>query len=297
MTGPGVAPSPRPHDGHKRDFGRVGIVGGCDTRRHVMLGAPVLAGRAALRAGCGGVTLLMPESLVAAALSLLPEAVGVAIPACDGDVDVTAAVQAIDAMDVDTVVVGPGLGLSTGVSAVVKHVLGVSGPPAVIDADALNAIAAMCDDPWPASRSVVLTPHPGEYARLAARYDLVAVGQDEGSRRVAAVALAERTDSVVALKGFGTVVASPHGDSWMCPAGGNTLAVPGSGDVLSGLLAALIAARRRQDATDDMAAARLAVHVHGLAGDRYAATVAGRGMLARELADQLPSVLDEEAST
>ncbi len=283
MTGPGVAPPPRPHDGHKHDFGRVGIIGGC-AEPDVMLGAPVLAGRSALRAGSGGVVLMVPECLVQAALTMLPEATGMPL-----------GIEGMMALCVDAMVVGPGLGLGSETRAIVQHVLGTSGASAVVDADALNTIATMADDPWPASRQTVLTPHPGEYARLAKRLGLPNSGTGRKERHNAAIALAKRTGAVVVLKGFQTVVASPDDGVWTCATGGNTLAVPGSGDVLAGLLGAMIAARTRQGELGVFDAAKLAVHIHGLAGDRYAATVARRGMLARELADQIPAILDQEA--
>ena len=284
MTGPGVAPPPRPHDGHKHDFGRVGILGGC-AGPQVMLGAPVLAGRAALRAGSGGVVLMVPDRLVQAALALLPEAIGMPL-----------GIERIIDLSVEAMVVGPGLGPGGDTSALIQHVLGTIGVPGVVDADGLNAIATMVDDPWPASRQIILTPHLGEYARLAERYGLPIAGKGDEGRRNAALALAQRTGTVVVLKGFQTVVASPDDGVWTCATGGNTLAVPGSGDVLAGLLGSLIAARARQGEAGVFEAAKLAVHTHGLAGDRYAATVARRGMLARELADQIPAILDMEAS-
>jgi hydroxyethylthiazole kinase-like uncharacterized protein yjeF len=296
MIGPGAVP-PRLHDGHKRDFGRIGVIGGCQTSTQHMLGAPVLAGRAALRAGSGGVVLLMTQSLLQEALVVLPEATGLPLPQRNGEVDSAEACSLVDGLDVDAVVVGPGLGVSPFAMHLVAHVLRTPGPPAVIDADGLNALASCSDDPPVPSRSIVLTPHLGEYATLAKRFVLPDVSNDQSARRAAATALAKRFNAIVVLKGFGTVVAEPSGSTWVCEAGCNTLAVPGSGDVLSGLIGSLIGAQQRLGNSDDASAVRLAVQVHAKAGDRYAATVSRRGLLARELADQLSSILDEEAST
>jgi len=290
-------PPQRPADGHKGDFGIIAVVGGCHDEHHVMLGAPTLVGLAALRAGCGGVQLLVPRPLAVPALVQLCEATVTPLPVRgSGYLDQEGSMPHILRARCDAMVFGPGLGTSRTTSGILRGLLAAEGPPTVIDADGLNAVAR-CDEPlWPAGRPVVLTPHPGEYARLAQHYGLPAAGSDNDSRRLAARALAEHTDTVVVLKGHGTVVAGPDGSTWTCTCGTNVLAVPGSGDVLSGLIAALIAQCARAGHADLAAASRLAVEVHARAGLAWAQSVSSRGMLAHELTNHIAGVLEELAS-
>jgi len=287
-------PTARPADAHKGDFGIVAVVGGCHDEHQVMLGAPVLAGRAALRGGCGGVHLLVPRALAVPALSQLCEATVIPLPVRgSGYLDQKRALPRILQVRCDALVFGPGLGSARTTTGIVQELLAQDGPPTIIDADGLNAIAH-CEGPlWPAGRSVVLTPHPGEYARLAQRHGLPPAGTNDASRRIAAEALAQETGAFVVLKGHGTVVAGPDAQTWTCTCGTNVLAVPGSGDVLSGLIAAMIAQCARAGDADLAAAARLAVEVHALAGLLYAESVSSRGMLARELADHIAAVLED----
>jgi NAD(P)H-hydrate epimerase len=281
-------PPARAHTGHKGDFGRVAIVGGCHDADHVMLGAPVLAARAALRSGCGAAVLLVPHQLGVPALMQLSEATVVPLPVRgSGYLDEPGAVARIKATHCDAMVIGPGLGRSRIATALVDTITACEGPPTVVDADGLTAMSCCGHDPWPAQRPLLLTPHPGEYERLAKCFDLPAIDGTDASRRAGAEALAKRSQAVVVLKGHGTVVASIDRPTWTCARGSEVLAVPGSGDVLTGVVAACVAMSVRNGEVDLFEMARLAVDVHAAAGDRYAATVARRGMLARELADLL----------
>jgi NAD(P)H-hydrate epimerase len=213
-----------------------------------------------------------------------------------GYLDQKRAIPRILQVRCDALVFGPGLGSARTISSIVQELLAQDGPPTIIDADGLNAIAH-CEGPlWPAGRPVVLTPHPGEYARLAQRHGLPPAGTTDASRRIAAEALVQETGAFVVLKGHGTVVAGPDALTWTCTCGTNVLAVPGSGDVLSGLIAAMIAQCARAGDADLAAAARLAVEVHARAGLLYAESVSSRGMLAHELADHIAAVLEDSAS-
>ncbi|MCH2137539.1 MAG: NAD(P)H-hydrate dehydratase [Phycisphaerales bacterium] len=286
MTAPVEGLPPRPAAGHKGDFGTMAIVGGCHSTDAVMLGAPVLAARAALRTGCGGAHMHLPGPLAVDALMQLCEATFVPRPD-----DIIEARDRLAAATCDAMVIGPGLGTGDDEGALVEGVLANAGPPTVVDADALNALAASCTWQWPASRAVVLTPHPGEYARLAVRLALPSAGDSSRSRLAAAVALAQSTHAVVVLKGYGTVVAAPDRQPWVCDRGGPELAVPGSGDVLAGILAAVIALRAKAGLDDLFEASKTAVWLHALAGERHARDNGPCGMLASELADQVPHVL------
>ncbi|MBI5852407.1 MAG: NAD(P)H-hydrate dehydratase [Planctomycetes bacterium] len=262
-----VPPVPaRPRDAHKGTFGTLLVVAGSPG----MLGAAILAARAALRGGVGLVRVALPRELMSSLTIAVPPAITI-----DRD---GAPIEALCA-GVTAILVGPGLGATERTRAFVRGLLQVrANAPIVLDADALNVLA-----PWPAGRAVenaVLTPHPGEAARLLAR----TVAEVQGAREASALALASRSGAVVVLKGAGTVVAD--GERVFVNTSGNAgLATAGSGDVLAGLLGALLA-----QGMTPFDAARLAVHVHGKAGDRVAARLSEAGLCA----DDLPLAIAEE---
>jgi NAD(P)H-hydrate epimerase len=178
---------------------------------------------------------------------------------------------------VDVVAIGPGLGRTPWARAVCHHVLGC-GKPLVIDADALNELAEM---PVRALPNAILTPHPGEAGRLLCS-DAVAVQRD---RLGSVERLAERYGAVAVLKGAGTLVASPGGTS-ICERGNPGMATPGMGDVLTGVIAGVLAQHR-----DLAAAARVGVLVHALAGD-IAARDGQRGLVASDVLRELRAAVN-----
>src|SRR5688572_25145440 len=197
----------RPVEGHKGLFGRVLVVGGNEE----MIGAPVLAGMAALRMGAGLVQVAMPASVLPAALSVCPELVGLGLSADRADVEKLAEA----AEKADAVVVGPGIGTGELAKARLKALVGVRNKLIVVDADGLNILAALKH--WPEGTfraSAVLTPHPGEMGRLMQlmheqpRPDL---GTDEEYRTDVAWRAANVFGHVLVLKGHRTVVADPQG--------------------------------------------------------------------------------------
>ena len=232
-----VALNPRLRDPgvHKWSAG-VLVVGGSLG----MTGAPLLAGRAAARTGAGMVVVALPGSEAAAGASGTELVVRALASTVEGgfDEDAARAVVRDLAPRFGAVAVGPGLGRDDRGVSVAQRIVAEVGAPVVVDADGLNALA---DDPS-ALRvrhaaglpRAVLTPHAGEYERLAG----APVGED---RVAAALRLAERTRAVVLLKGPGTVVATPGGRVSVCPIGGAELAAAGTGDVLTGVIAALLA--------------------------------------------------------
>jgi NAD(P)H-hydrate epimerase len=180
------------------------------------------------------------------------------------------------------VVIGPGMGTADGAGFLLGKVLAADAAPVVLDADALNLFAA---DPGLASaggRSRVLTPHPGEAARLLGT-DSAAVQAD---RPGAAEALSRRFTSTVVLKGAGTLVASPGEATCLLPVGNPGMATAGSGDVLAGVIGALLAR-----GLGPAVAARTGVVLHGAAGDRAAHRRGEGGMVAGDLVAELPQVL------
>lgn len=283
----------RPRDGHKGTFGIVLVVGGSIDGATHMLGAPALTGLGALRAGCGLLRLMMPAPILDAALASLPSATGIALPV-DSQKQVIPfeAVAEFDraAASATCIAIGPGLGSSDAARALVIRAIQRDDVPLVIDADALNALAATPDLFRDFRAMAVLTPHPGEFRRLAQAFRISHDPTADSSRVAAAEALAQKIGAIVALKGARTVVSDGQ-RSWTCPAGDPCMATGGSGDVLAGVVAGLVAQHLRQGhGLYDCACA--AVAAHALAGERWASANATAGMLAVELANLIPAGLD-----
>ena len=257
-----------PHAGvldHKGSRGHVVIIGGMPGMR----GAGRLCANAALRSGAGLVTLATAGEVVADDAVMTKE-----ILAHLGEL----------LSNKSAVVIGPGLGQSEPAAGWVGEVL-ASGVPAVLDADALNLLAGIVETVKTAAGPVVLTPHPGEAARLLG----IATADVEADRLAAARALAARAHAVVVLKGARTIVCDGTIDDDYCsinPTGGPELATGGSGDVLAGVIGALLA--QGVSAVD---AARAAVWIHGLAGEQLAREHGRRGVVSSDLPLAIAGVL------
>ena len=256
----------RARDAHKGDLGRVLVVAGSAT----MLGAAVLCARACMRAGAGLVRVALPDELV----SLLPLAVPEATT-CER----SAKALRLHLAEADAVVVGPGLSTAASTQALVREVLGHARGPVVLDADALNVLAPL-QRALP-SGAFVLTPHPGEAARLLG----VTAREIQEDRAGAVAELCKRSGATVLLKGEGTLVAD--GERIFRSRTGNAgMATAGAGDALSGLLGALLA--RGMQPFD---AACLAAHAHGVAGDLAREARGIDGVVASDLCDRLGEAL------
>ena len=267
--------------GHKGNFGHVLVVGGSKG----MSGAAALAANSALRSGAGLVTVGCPAGLNDGVEAQCTEAMTAALPESEGGL-AEAGVEAalVLAADRDVVALGPGVGRSSQTVEFVRSLaLGV-GVPLVIDADGLNAFAGAASTLQARMSSTILTPHPGEAGRL------LGISSAEVNRDRVGVAreAARVTGAVVLLKGAGTVAASPDGRVIINSTGGPNLATGGSGDVLTGLVAALVA-----QGLGALEAAALAAFVHGMAGDRIAIRRGDAGLLAGELAEELPGAMQE----
>ncbi len=254
---------------HKGDFGHVLAVAGSRGKS----GAAVLSGTAALRAGAGLVTVATPEAaqpIVAAARpELMTEPLGS---------DALARILEL-AGRCDAALVGPGWGAEGTAGEIARAFVAQCPAPLVVDADALNAFAPLSGREWPRlPRLTILTPHPGEMARLLGR-TTAAVQAD---RLAAARELARATGAVAVLKGERTLVAEPDGRTAVNPTGNPGMAKGGTGDALAGIIAALLAR-----GCDAWTAATVGVFVHGLAGDRAAERVGQESMLAGDLVDSL----------
>lgn len=264
---------------NKGDAGKVLILAGSRGKT----GAACLAGEAAIRAGAGLVTVATPHSsqlVVASRISseCMTEAVAETESGTASDVDLERVLELTAERDVFAM--GPGLGRHKSTSALVRHLTLRCAGPVIIDADGLNSLA-----PWTGElrgrpeRPLILTPHPGEMARLVDK------STSEVIRDLIAVALEFATtySVVLVLKSSRTLVAGPDGEVWINPTGNAGMATGGSGDVLTGLLAGLLA----QKPDDPVAAAVTAVYLHGLAGDIAASRLGTRAMIASDITAML----------
>ncbi|MDI6771215.1 MAG: NAD(P)H-hydrate dehydratase [bacterium] len=266
-------------DAHKGDAGRVLVVAGSIGHS----GAAVLTVLGALRAGAGLVTLGVPGAIYPIVGPAVIEGMPLPLPDCDGALAAEAAGQVLDlAGSADVVACGPGISRLPGPAAVVQRLNAECPLPLVLDADALTILAGNQGE-LPAGRAArILTPHPGELARLLQ----CTVDEIQRHRLQAARAAAGRYRAVVVLKGARTVVADPSGTAFVIPTGNPSMAAGGMGDVLCGVIAALVG-----QGLPATAAAWAGSYLHGLAGDRAAACRGPVGVLAREVADGLPGSL------
>jgi NAD(P)H-hydrate epimerase len=271
----------RPRRAHKGSFGRLLVVAGSLE----YAGAALLTGLGAARAGVGLVTIATAESVALRLMGQVPEltmmplaeeAPGLIAPAgwrrLPGE---AAAYQAA--------VVGPGLGRHPATLRRVRGLVGDLRVPTVVDADGLNALAQ--SDRWwrDVGGPLVLTPHPGEFARLVGGAGGDAFADDDAVRAEAAREAADRWRLVVVLKGANTVIAAPDGELLVSGVATPALATAGSGDVLAGAIGALLAA-----GLAPFEAAACGVAIHGAAGVLAEERIGSAGVLARDVADLLP---------
>ena len=269
----------RRRDASKRDHGRVVVIGGSAG----MAGAPVLSAIAALKSGAGLVELVAPEGAASIAAGFDPCVMVRAAPAAEGGFAAEALEAILPRVAVaDAVAVGPGIGRTVAVRDLVLHLWRELPQPAVFDADALWALAQV-----PAAERRrhagprVLTPHAGEMLRLLGEPPDAPAARDRSRLERAAEAMAAALDVVVVLKGSGTLIAAPRSRA-RNETGNPGMATAGTGDVLTGIVAAAVA-----QGLEPFSAARLAAWVHGRAGDVAAAELGAASMTARDLLDRL----------
>ena len=271
----------RPSESNKGTFGRVLVVAGCEN----YMGAAVLASMGALRAGAGLVTLASIGAVRASVAAMLPEVTHLPLPEADGGIDAAAGDLIARALPAySALLIGPGLGLSPGTQAMVRGVLtapATAAVPVVIDADALNALSRMPGWSDEIKAPAVLTPHPGEIARLLAS-NAVAV---QSARVATATQAAAHWRQTVVLKGAHSIVARPNGEAVISPHATAVLATAGTGDVLAGAIAGLIA-----QGLEPYDAAGLGVYLHGAAGETFKPEYGHAGMLASELGPAIARV-------
>ncbi len=278
----------RPARGHKGSFGKLLVIAGSLD----YAGAALLACRAAGRTGVGLVTLAIPESLQPLFAAKVVEATTMALPEDDvEEIDPEPALARILDHEHDALVVGPGLRPGLATTELVRSLLGTSGDtdpaPIVLDAEALRSMATI-EGWWDGERRpAVLTPHPGEFARLRAGSGNQAdddgdVSADDDARLAAARHAASTWGVVVVLKGARTIIADADGSASIAPFENPALATGGTGDVLAGAIGSLLA-----QGLAPYDAARLGVYLHGLAGDSVRERFGDAGLLASDLPEPL----------
>ncbi|MBN2653860.1 MAG: NAD(P)H-hydrate dehydratase [Nitrospirae bacterium] len=276
--------SKRARNSHKGDYGHVLVVAGSKGKT----GAARLAGRACLRSGAGLVTIGVPASLVSDYQSSVVEEMIIGLSEdCSGLLSDGALKNMLEfaSSSLDVIAIGPGIGVSRGTENLVSGVVSMSPVPLVIDADGLNSLCNVCakkkdlSELFQSSRSpIVMTPHPGEMKRLCAAADI-----KESDRLTTASELAKKTGAVVLLKGSFTIVADPDGRSFINPTGNPGMATAGSGDVLTGIIAAFVG-----QGIAPFHAATAGAFIHGLAGDIAADTYTQYSLIASDIIECLP---------
>ncbi|MCD6135917.1 NAD(P)H-hydrate dehydratase [Candidatus Bipolaricaulota bacterium] len=266
-------------DGHKGTFGHVLVVAGSLG----MSGAAILTATAALRAGAGLVTVACPRSIQSIIATALPEAITIGLPDKDGHLTGDSLAPLRDVLArADVLAIGPGLGRADATGAFVRSLIAEVKSPLVLDADGLFAL-----NPETLKRIAgyaVLTPHPGEMSRLIER----PADEIDADRIEVARAFAGGHGVVLLLKGRPTAIGTPSGEVFLNPTGNTALATGGSGDVLTGIIAGLLAGGA---STRD--AAILGAYVHGYAAEHRSRDRAERSIIPSDLLDIMPRAIKE----
>jgi ADP-dependent NAD(P)H-hydrate dehydratase / NAD(P)H-hydrate epimerase len=295
----GIMPVRRDYS-NKGDYGRILIVAGSRGKT----GAALLAAKACLRAGAGLVTLGIPETLADLFQSRVTEEMVLPLPdRGDGTLSVKASRAILDFIDKpsQTLAIGPGIGVSKDTTKLVKDIIRNSASPIVIDADGINSLMGDRTIFRKAAVPVILTPHPGEMARLlwgagaGSRFEVKKgpVGKNsmpanisdiEKDRIKTAVSFSQETGTFLVLKGVPTVIATPYGKAFLNPGGNPGMAKAGTGDVLTGMISGFLGQTR-----DPLHACILGVYLHSLSGDIAASEKGPHSLLATDIIDKIPA--------
>jgi NAD(P)H-hydrate epimerase len=272
----------RPADSHKGMYGHVLVLAG----GRGMAGAAGLVGASALRSGAGLVRVASASEVASVVATFEPSYMTYPLPQdADGLIDFPAAAPALDRLidPADVLAVGPGLGQSRSLSAMVRWIVEEVSTPAVLDADSLNNLAETPRLLLSANRPIVITPHPGEFSRLTGD----SIADIQADREGKAVAFARQSGNLtVVLKGNGTIVTDGR-RVFVNNTGNPGMATGGAGDVLTGVIAALMG-----QGLPSFEAAVLGVHAHGLAGDIAKSHSGVVGLIAGDIVDGLADAFD-----
>ncbi len=273
---------PRAREVHKGSFGHVLAIGGSIG----LSGAIMMAARSSLKVGAGMVTAAVPESILNTVATATPEIMTIPLQqTASGQISTAAVPQLIEKMKKATVcTIGPGLGRYPEAHEIMNLVLKETDLAVVVDADGLMALRDDLSMVAGRSASVVLTPHPGEFASLTG----LSIDDIQGNRIATAQEFASKWGVVLVLKGNKTIVALPNGEVYINLTGNPGMATAGSGDVLAGMIGGFIA-----QGIDAGSAALIGVYLHGLSGDRARMALGERSLLAGDIIEFLPEVLKE----
>jgi NAD(P)H-hydrate epimerase len=267
----------RKADSHKGDYGHVFILGGSAR----FSGAAVLCAEAALRSGAGLVTLGIPAGLNNAIIRIKPkEIMTLPLPQTkEGTLNLSAFKKIIDFIKgVDVLVIGPGLSQDKSTKSLIRKIISKVDKPRVIDADGLNTLVGRLKL-LRGYGNTIITPHPGEMARLLA----TKVSSVQNNRKKVAQKFASDYNVTVVLKGNNSVIADGDGKIYINKTGNPGMATAGSGDVLTGVIAAFLGQELGR-----FEAAKYATHIHGLAGDLAAKEKTEMGMIASDIIAKIP---------
>jgi NAD(P)H-hydrate epimerase len=271
--------APRARDANKGSYGHVLVIGGSLGKA----GAPAMAGFSALRAGAGLSTVATPKSVLATVAGYHAEVMTEPLAETEaGTISLRSLESGLDLLlERKTVVaIGPGVSRHPETVEFVRAAVTRYNVPMVLDADALNAFEDATGKLTGHGRTLVITPHPGEMSRLTGR----SIADIQANRLEIARTFAREHELIVVLKGHRTLIASPDGTVWVNPTGNPGMATGGTGDVLTGMVAGLIA----QHPQHTRAATVLAVYLHGLAGDLASESVGESSLVATDLVRFLP---------
>ncbi len=270
--------APRAREANKGSYGHVLVIGGSLGKA----GAAAMAGFAALRAGAGLSTVATPKSVLATIAGFHPELMTEPLPETEaGTISLQAVGFGLDTLlEHKTLAIGPGISRNSETAEFVHTIVTRGDRLVVVDADALNAFEGMADKLNGRGRTVVITPHPGEMARLTG----MTIPEIQANRLEVARKFAREHELIVVLKGHRTLIAAPDSTVWVNPTGNPGMATGGTGDVLTGMVSGLIA----QHPQHALEAAALAVYLHGLAGDLAVESLGGNSLVATDLIRFLP---------
>lgn len=268
---------PRPRVSHKGDYGRIFVVAGSLG----MSGACYLTSAAALRAGAGLVTVGVPKSLLLPLTRKMTEAMMKGLPETKEGSLASAAEKPVGVClkTQDVLAMGPGLSQNSETQTVIRNIILASNKPMVIDADGLNAFKGKPNLLRKFRASAILTPHPNEFVRLFGG----SVPNTEADRKKKAAEAARKFKVILVLKGHHTVVASPKGAIYVNATGNPGMATAGSGDVLTGVIAAMLGQK-----IEPFRAACFGVYLQGVAGDLAAKEKGEASLVASDIIDSIP---------
>jgi ADP-dependent NAD(P)H-hydrate dehydratase / NAD(P)H-hydrate epimerase len=285
ITPPDIASllGPRPPAANKGSFGHVLVIGGSLGKA----GAAAMAGMSVLRSGAGLATVATPRSVLSTVAGFHPEVMTESLHETEAG---TISMRALEYGHIDQLVkgktvlaIGPGISRNPETSEFVRTIVGKYDLPTVVDADGLNAFEGVAANLNGKRAQLVITPHPGEMGRLLG----ISAAEVQRDRLNIARNFAGERELIVVLKGYRTLIAQPHGEVWVNPTGNPGMATGGTGDILTGMIAGMIA----QNARDVIRAVIAAVYLHGLAGDVARETMGEASLVATDLVRALPEAM------